>query len=54
VAEFEKGLFAFLDTDVSGSAAMEAIRTTGALSDDTEAKLRTALEDYKGISLKTK
>ena len=54
VAEFEKGLFAFLDTDVNGSAAMEAIRTTGALSDDTEAKLRTALEDYKEIFLKTK
>ena len=54
VAEFEKGLFAFLDTDVNGSAAMEAIRTTGALSDDTEAKLRAALEDYKGIFLKTK
>ena len=54
VAEFEKGLFAFLDTDGGGSAAMEAIRTTGALSDDTEAKLRTALEDYKGIFLKTK
>ena len=54
VAEFEKGLFAFLDTDGGGSAAMEAIRTTGALSDDTEAKLRTALEDYKEIFLKTK
>ena len=54
VAEFEKGLFAFLDTDVNGSAAMEAIRSTGALSDDTEAKLRAALEDYKGIFLKTK
>jgi F-type H+-transporting ATPase subunit alpha len=54
VAEFEKGLFAFLDTDVSGSAAMEAIRSTGALSDDTEAKLRAALEDYKEIFLKTK
>ena len=54
VAEFEKGLFAFLDTDGGGSAAMEAIRTTGALSDDTEAKLRAALEDYKEIFLKTK
>ena len=54
VAEFEKGLFAFLDTDVKGSAAMEAIRTTGALSDETEANLRAALEDYKGIFLKTK
>ena len=54
VAEFEKGLFAFLDTDEGGSAAMEAIRTTGALSDDTEAKLRAALEDYKGIFLNTK
>ncbi len=54
VAEFEKGLFAFLDTDEGGSAAMEAIRTTGALSDDTEARLRAALEDYKGIFLKTK
>ena len=54
VAGFEKGLFAFLDTDVSGSAAMEAIRSTGALSDDTEAKLRAALEDYKEIFLKTK
>ena len=54
VAEFEKGLFAFLDTDQKGSAAMQAIRTTGALSDETEANLRAALEDYKGIFLKTK
>ena len=54
VAEFEKGLFAFLDTDVKGSAAMEAIKATGALSDETEANLKAALEDYKGIFLKTK
>jgi F-type H+-transporting ATPase subunit alpha len=54
IAEFEKGLFKFLDTDPKGAAAMEAIRTTGALSDETEANLRAALEDYKGIFLKTK
>jgi F-type H+-transporting ATPase subunit alpha len=54
IAEFEKGLFKFLDTDPKGAAAMDAIRTTGALSDETEANLRAALEDYKGIFLKTK
>ena len=54
IAEFEKGLFKFLDTDSKGAAAMEAIRTTGALSDETEANLRAALEDYKEIFLKTK
>ncbi len=54
IAEFEKGLFKFLDTDPKGASAMEAIRTTGALSDETEANLRAALEDYKGIFLKTK
>ena len=46
IAEYEKGLFEFLDSNPDGSAAMEAIRTTGALSEDTENKMKNALKAY--------
>ena len=46
IAEYEKGLFEFLDTNPDGSAAMDAIRTTGALSEDTENKMKNALKAY--------
>ena len=46
VRAYEAGLFTFLDTDPNGAAAMQEIRTTGQLSEDAEAKLKTALDDY--------
>ncbi|MBQ8306327.1 MAG: F0F1 ATP synthase subunit alpha [Blautia sp.] len=46
VRAYEAGLFTFLDTDPNGAAAMQEIRTSGQLSEDAEAKLKTALDDY--------
>ena len=46
IAEYEAGLYDFLDSNSDGSAAMDAIRTSGALSEDTEGKLKNALKAY--------
>ena len=46
VKAYEEGLYTFLDTDVDGTAAMEAIRTSKKLEADTEEKLKTAIERY--------
>jgi F-type H+-transporting ATPase subunit alpha len=43
---FETELFSFLDTDADGAAAMQAIRTTKNMDEDTEAKLKSALESF--------
>nr|WP_294666609.1 F0F1 ATP synthase subunit alpha [uncultured Blautia sp.] len=46
VRDYEVGLYTWLDGDAQGAAAMQEIRSTGALSADTEAKLKSALEQY--------
>ena len=40
------GLYTWIDSDPQGAAAMQEIRSTGALSAETEAKLKAALEQY--------
>jgi F-type H+-transporting ATPase subunit alpha len=46
ITEYERGLYEYLDTNAQGSAAMEAIRTTGNLDADAEANLKAALAEY--------
>ena len=46
VQQYESGLYSFLDKDPDGAAAMQEIRATGKLEDDTQAKLQKALETY--------
>ena len=46
VRRYEDGLYSFLDQDPDGIAAMRAIRESGALSEDTEQKLKAALNAY--------
>ena len=46
VRQYEKELFLFLDTDADGMSAMQAIRNTGKLEEDTEASLKKALETF--------
>ena len=46
VAEYEEELYLFLDRDPEGAAAMEEIRATGDLSEETGRKLRASLETY--------
>ena len=46
VRDYEAGLYTWLDGDAQGAAAMQEICSTGALSADTEAKLKSALEQY--------
>jgi len=52
VAEYEEGLYERLAAQHSG--VLEAIRTTGQLSAETEAQLKAALEAYTADFLKTK
>lgn len=54
VREYERGLFTYLDTDAAGAAAMQAIRATGNLDEETEAKLKQALEAYTEQFLNTR
>ena len=54
VREYEAGLYAFLDSDVDGAAAMENIRKSGKLEADTEEKLKKALESYTENFVATK
>ena len=55
VNTYEKELFLFLDTDAEAVEAMRAVRETGKLEADTEAKLKDALErfteDFSGRNL---
>ncbi len=46
VAEYEKGLYEYLDNDAAGAAVMETIRTTGNLDKDTEEQLKAVLTAY--------
>ena len=54
VAEYEAGLYDFLDVDPSGIAAMRDIRETGKLEAETENKLKEALDAYTDKFLKQK
>ena len=46
VAEYEKGLYEYLENDAAGAAVMETIRTTGNLDKDTEEQLKSVLTAY--------
>ena len=46
VSVYESGLYTYLDTDAAGLEAMQLISSTGKLEQETEAKLRQALETY--------
>ena len=46
VRSYETGLYTWIDSDAQGAAAMQEIRSTGALSAETEEKLKGALEQY--------
>ena len=46
VRSYEAGLYTWIDRDAQGAAAMQEIRSTGALSAETEEKLKGALEQY--------
>ena len=54
IKEYEAGLYAFLETNADGNSAMQAIRETGKLEEETENNLKSALESYtkQFISLK--
>ena len=54
VAEYEAGLYDFLDADPSGIAAMRDIRETGKLEAETENKLKEALDAYTDKFIKQK
>ena len=46
VRSYEAGLYTWIDSDAQGAAALQEIRSTGALSAETEEKLKGALEQY--------
>ncbi len=46
IAEYEAGLFEYLDTNPDGSAVMDAIRSTGNLDADAEEKMKSVLKAY--------
>ena len=46
VSVYESGLYTYLDTDAAGLEVMQLISSTGKLEQETEAKLRQALETY--------
>lgn len=54
IKEYEAGLYAFLETNADGNSAMQAIKETGKLEEETENNLKSALESYtkQFISLK--
>ena len=54
VRQYEKELFTFLDSDADGMAAMQDIRTTGKLEEETENKLKKALEEFNRNFLDTR
>ncbi len=46
IKDYENQLYDFLDSDIEGLAAMQAIRDTGDLSAETEEKLKNALTEF--------
>ncbi len=46
IAEYERTLYAYLDTDADGAAAMQAIRDTKDLTEQTEHTLQSVLEEF--------
>ena len=46
VAEYEKGLYEYLENNADGAKVMETIRTTGNLDKDTEEALKGVLSTY--------
>ncbi|MCD8153686.1 MAG: F0F1 ATP synthase subunit alpha [Clostridiales bacterium] len=54
VRAYEAGLYPFLDTNAQGAAAMQAIRESGKLDEETEENLKQALKDYTEQFLSTK
>jgi F-type H+-transporting ATPase subunit alpha len=54
IAEYEAGLYDFLDSDPSGIAAMKDIRETGKLEAETENKLKESLNAYTDKFLQQK
>ena len=54
IREYEDGLYSFLETNADGNAAMQAIRESGKLEEETENNLKSALESYtkQFVSLK--
>lgn len=54
VRQYEKELFVFLDSDADGMAAMQEIRNTGKLEEETEQKLKKALEVFTQNFLNTR
>ena len=46
IREYEDGLYSFLETNADGNAAMQAIRESGKLDEETENSLKSALEAY--------
>ena len=49
VRQYESELFGWLDTDQEGAAALQAIRSTGKLEEETEALLKSALENFTAV-----
>ena len=46
VAEYEKSLYEYLDSDAAAAGVMQTIRTTGAWDKDIEAALKAALTAF--------
>ena len=46
ITQYEQGLYAFLDNDPGGRAVMGSIKHTGNLDEETESRLKCALEEY--------
>ena len=54
IHDFEEGFYQFLDTNAAGLAAMQTIRSTGAMDQKAEQNLKEALEEYLEIFQKTR
>ena len=46
ITQYEQGLYAFLYNDPGGRAVMGSIKHTGNLDEETESRLKCALEEY--------
>ncbi len=46
IADYERGIYEYTDTNAAAAEVLGEIKKTGALSDETEAKLKTVLETY--------
>ncbi len=54
IAEYERSLYEYLDSNAVGAAVMETIRTTGDLKPDTEAQLKEVLGAFTADFAKTR